>query len=306
MSGRKEYVRDVEMRSRIRGVSTHMTKFAFYFGCLLSEKILRYSDNLARALQASQLSASDGKKLATTTIKVLEDMRNESTFEGFYTLVAKSARELNVDEPTLPRQRRPQKRLHSSSLPHKYQSCLEMYRAIYYEAIDLITTGIRSQFDQPGYQMYANIENLLVKCCTGDSFDEEFRKITEFYNTDFKPADLQCQLDLLRSIVPKDFDPSTTEIVKVIKDQVSLFNEITTLLKLLLVLPATNATSERSFSALKRIKTALRSTMSQTRMNSLMLLHVHKEKNDKLLTNQIGNEFVSNNDHRLSIFGNFT
>ena len=107
--------------------------------------------------------------------------------------------------------------------------------------------------------MYANIENLLVKYCAGDSSDEEFRKITEFYNTHFKPADLHCQLDLLRSIVSKDFDPSTTELVKLIKDQVSLFNEITTLVKLLLVLPATN---ERSFSALERIKTALRSTMS--------------------------------------------
>ena len=53
-------------------------------------------------------------------------MRNESTFVGFYTLVEKSARELNIDEPTLPRQRRPPKRLHSGSLPHKYQSCLEM------------------------------------------------------------------------------------------------------------------------------------------------------------------------------------
>ena len=203
----------------------------------------------------------------------------------------------------MPRQRRPPKRLHSGSLSHKYQSCLEMYRAIYYEAIDLITTGIRYRFDQPSYQMYANIENLLVRCCTGDSFDEEFRKLTEFYNTDLKPADLHCHLDLLRSIVPKDFDPSTTEIVKLVKDQVSLFNEIRTLLKLLLVLPAT---SERSFSALKRIKTALRSTMSQARMNSLLLLHVHKEKTDKLLTNQIGNEFLSSNEHRLSIFGNFT
>ena len=68
-----EYVRAVEMRSRIRGVSAHMTKFDFYFGCLLSEKILRYSDNLTRALQTSRLSASDGQKLATTTIKVLEE-----------------------------------------------------------------------------------------------------------------------------------------------------------------------------------------------------------------------------------------
>ena len=35
------------------------------------------------------------------------------------------------------------------------------------------------------------------------------------------------------------------------------------LFKLLLVMPATNASSERSFSALRRVKTYLRSTMSQ-------------------------------------------
>ena len=50
----------------------------------------------------------------------------------------------------------------------------------------------------------------------------------------------------------------------------------------LLVMPATNAASERSFSALKRIKNYLRATMSQTRLNSLMLLHVHKDMTDKL------------------------
>ena len=73
----------------------------------------------------------------------------------------------------------------------------------------------------------------------------------------------------------------------------------------MLVLPATNATSERSFSALKRIKSALRSTMSQTRINNLMILHVHKDKTDELSANKIGNEFVSNSDHRQSIFGKF-
>ena len=204
------------------------------------------------------------KKWLATTIKVLDDLRNESDFERFYTLVEKSARELNIVE--LPRQRRPPKRLDSGPLPHKYQSCQELYRKkkTYYKANDLITTGIRSRFDQPGYKMYAHLENLLVKRCTGDSFDEEFRIVTEFYNKDFKPADsdLHCQLSLLRSIVPKDFYPSTNGIFKLIVAQVRLFSEITQLLKLLLVLPATNATIERSFSALKKIKAVLRSTIS--------------------------------------------
>ena len=46
--------------------------------------------------------------------------------------------------------------------------------------------------------------------------------------------------------------------------------------KLLLVMPATNSTSERSFSCMRHVKSYLRSTMTQERLNNLMILHVHK------------------------------
>ena len=77
-------------------------------------------------------------------------------------------------------------------------------------------------------------------------------------------------------------------------------------MKLILVMPATNATSERSFSALKRIKSYLRSTMKQERLNSLMTIHVHKDKTDKLELRAIGNEFVAANAQRTNIFGTFS
>ena len=63
--------------------------------------------------------------------------------------------------------------------------------------------------------------------------------------------------------------------------------EVSKLFKLLLVLPATNATSERSFSALPY----LRSTMTQARLNHLMVLHYHQDIADKLDLKIIGNEY---------------
>ena len=45
----------------------------------------------------------------------------------------------------------------------------------------------------------------------------------------------------------------------------------------------TNSTSERSFSAMRRVKSYLRSTMTQERMNNLMILNVHKELTVKLI-----------------------
>ena len=70
-----------------------------------------------------------------------------------------------------------------------------------------------------------------------------------------------------------------------------------------MVMPVSNATSKRSFSALRRVTTYLRSTMTQARLNNFMVLHVHKDRLDKIDLSQIGNKFIAAHDHRRSIFG---
>ena len=74
-------------------------------------------------------------------------------------------------------------------------------------------------------------------------------------------------------------------------------------MQLLLVMPATNATSERSFSALRRVKTYLRTTMTQQRLNHLMVLHVHKTSTDGLDLMSVAREFVAGREGRLRMFG---
>ena len=60
--------------------------------------------------------------------------------------------------------------------------------------------------------------------------------------------------------------------------QTNLMSQVSRIMQLVLVMPATNATSERSFSALRRVKSYLHSTMGQERLNYLMLFHVHMTK----------------------------
>ena len=76
-------------------------------------------------------------------------------------------------------------------------------------------------------------------------------------------------------------------------------------MQLLLVMPATNASSERSFSALRRVKTYLRTTMTQERLNHMMVLHVHKDSTDSLDLKKAVNEFISCSEHRTGIFAKF-
>ena len=64
----------------------------------------------------------------------------------------------------------------------------------------------------------------------------------------------------------------------------------------------TNAVSECSFSALKRVKTYLRSTTGEGRFNHLMLLHVHKELADGIDMVEVANLFVGDNQRRKHLF----
>ena len=58
----------------------------------------------------------------------------------------------------------------------------------------------------------------------------------------------------------------------------SVFPNVTIALRMYLSLMNTNCSGERSFSVLKRLKNTLRSTMCQSRLNSLSLLCIESEK----------------------------
>ena len=86
--------------------------------------------------------------------------------------------------------------------------------------------------------------------------------------------------------------------------QLAFLSQVSTVLQVILM-PATNATSEWSFGALRRVKTYSRNTMSQQRMNNLMLLHVHKDIVDSLDLRSVANDFVADSELKLKIFGKF-
>lgn len=76
------------------------------------------------------------------------------------------------------------------------------------------------------------------------------------------------------------------------------FHEIYRLLNIAIVLPVTSAACERSFSALKLIKTYLRSTMSDIRLSSLALLSIECVRAESINMDAFVDEFDSRHDNR--------
>ena len=62
-----------------------------------------------------------------------------------------------------------------------------------------------------------------------------------------------------------------------------LVAKVIKLVKLILIMSATNSVSELSFSFLKIIKTYLRSTTTNNQLNDLLVLHIHKLLTDSIL-----------------------
>ena len=62
-----------------------------------------------------------------------------------------------------------------------------------------------------------------------------------------------------------------------------------------MVLPVTSCEAERSFSALRRIKSYLRTTMKQKRLNGLALLNIHASTDYMPSTAEVRNVFFKKN-----------
>ena len=59
--------------------------------------------------------------------------------------------------------------------------------------------------------------------------------------------------------------------------QIDSYPSLAVLIQILATLPVTTATNKRSFSALKYLKTYLRNTTKEVRLNALALLYVHRD-----------------------------
>ena len=225
----------------------------------------------------------------------------------FWQKVTKMADELEVSAPQLPRQRKIPKRYEDGTAPAEFHATvMEHYRQIYFEGFDLITETISNRFDQTGYRAYRCLENLVIKAANSMDYTDDLKSVVDIYGEDINESNLKIQLETLASTISEKV--SNVFEVKQYLTQLSdaqkvLLNEIINVMKLIMVMPATNSTSERSFSAMRRVKSYDRQCMTQERMNNLMILNVHKELTEEIDLFDIAKEFISGNESRENVFG---
>lgn len=115
--------------------------------------------------------------------------------------------------------------------------------------------------------------------------------LTQLFPTSFKPdeSSLEVELNVFRNncSLSKPDITSIPDAFNYCLKYKNIFPLTLRCFKLTLTAPVTSASSERSFSKLKLIKTLIRSTMRQERLQNLMTLACEKD-----LTDQIDLEYI--------------
>ena len=88
---------------------------------------------------------------------------------------------IGIPHPKLPRKRKVPKKIEvRNGEGDMVNNVKTHYCRIYYEGIDLLTSGIRSRFDQPGYRIYSKLEAVLVKTANNEDCAAVVFVITDF------------------------------------------------------------------------------------------------------------------------------
>ncbi|KAL4141345.1 hypothetical protein QTP88_004000 [Uroleucon formosanum] len=170
------------------------------------------------------------------------------------------------------------------------------YRRLFSEILDNILNQIKSRFESMGkLEFFSLLNSELYEKYNKVFPDNELKCLDEQYGRFFDILRLKNELHVLYS--SEDFkNKPIFEIIKFMNlNKLDLgLKEVYKLATLIATIPSTTASAERSFSALKRIKTYCRSTQGQDRLSSLAILSIEKKILDDLKMNPEFYDNISN------------
>ncbi|XP_068697297.1 zinc finger MYM-type protein 1-like [Montipora foliosa] len=298
---------------RANGVLSSLDKLDSAFGLKLGYLLFGAAEQLSRTLQGKDMTLQVAITAANLAKNHYTRLRTEAEFDKFYQSCV-SFSEGKSGEPVLQRYRRAPARLDHGATPHRFKCPKDYYRVQCYEACDKMKTKLESRFNQAELKPVSNLEKLLVGAANSDDFSEHLEELQRScFGTDIDCGRLGHQLYFVHDAI-KTTHPEVRQVTN-IRTICEAFNktpvtktqlgEVHKLLRLYSTLPVASATSERTFSSLRRLKTYLRSTMNQNRLNNCLLLHCQKSITDTLDTVDIAKKFVRANEQRNRHFGKY-
>ncbi|XP_046677358.1 52 kDa repressor of the inhibitor of the protein kinase-like [Homalodisca vitripennis] len=273
-------------------------------------KVLVAIDNKNKVLQARSTTLDVETKNLNDLIEELKVLRDR--WSNLYTeakLVAGNMAE-SVDCETDFKEKRLKKRkiFHDETrdgTEHQLKNEEERFRIdVFFKILDSVLGGLSQRFEFAG--KISNLFQCLWKYIEeDDSFiEQQCLSLCQTYKEDIE-MEILNEFKHLKSIHRTNLGEQTLQPLSLInalrknKLDSSLFPNITTAIRLFCCIPVSVSQGERSFSLMKRIKSANRSTMTQDRMNDLSILAMESDLARSLKYDDIIEDFAGKKARRV-------
>ena len=280
--------KDAKTYSESRSLLHGICEFQFVLGLCVLKIILSNTSSLSAYLQGKTVDVITARRNANMTLATLRSCRNEESFTSVWKLcecisvkmkswIAES--DFSFRDARVPRWQ-PSTRLQALVGENQNvnvappQSKPEDYHRIntFYTSLDKVLAEIETRFSGNDQDVLCALGDITLSYSpTSDNFD----LVARYYNLDREllQADQRLFSQFKAAHVEKSIK-TAAEVIEVLNEN-SLYEmtpEFSKVASILAVIPATSCSAERSFSGLRRLKTYLRSTMGQNRLNSLAIV----------------------------------
>ncbi|XP_050065546.1 52 kDa repressor of the inhibitor of the protein kinase-like [Aphis gossypii] len=240
--------------------------FEFVITLYVASHIFSITQPLSVILQKKNFDKQSAVNYINKTIEILNKLRLDVKTE-FKNLYFKAVKQMDKLEITVKKPR-------TISIQHHRQNpeiknVEDYFRVtVYIPFLDFMITDMKSRFTEETLGVFANKEAFIGKLQGEMIWWEEYwnREKNDIPDTALKSLE-HCDKDM--------------------------FPTIHILLKILASFPISIASAERSFSALKRIKTWLRCNMLEERLTGLAIIHCHRDEHVDIDENDYNNESMN-------------
>lgn len=274
-----ESTRQSDIRAKGLGIIYQMKTFEFVFALEMLSPILCSILKVSEYLQKSDINLLTAVQLVESLKNTLETMRNtESNFDNIYKKVIKLCEDNQIVIPPV-KKRKVSSKVDCFSSTQNFMDTKEeeMRITVYNVTLDQMINGIDLRFSQETLNMIKSIANALEL----NVDDNDITILTKTFHLEAEM--LKSEISLLQHTdnVPKSTIKNCDTWIKWLTEfnsgRETIFNNIFKMLKIFITIPVTSCSCERAFSKLSLIKTKLRSTMHQDRLDGLLTMSIEQK-----------------------------
>lgn len=313
-----------DCKAKAAGLAKQGKQSKTFFTLIAFQQIFQECEIVARQLQGTGVTGRTVLEMVALLKQRLTTMRNDQHVDKLLEITEQKTADLNLELPVSKRPVKTPARYRAtdnfnesgSSDETSNVSYTAKWRREYFEAIDLMLNELDARFNKANLMLVSSREQLLLddyvqECTHADSDDDNVAAAIKACNlpSSINLSKLSVQLLQWKDLVKlKGIKvANAVDAVNVLQEldviTRSLFSEVEKVAVLVCATPISVANAERSFSCLRRLKTWLRSSMTQARLSQLALLTVHSEMLDMIVTENLMKEFIQKTAERRLTFG---